>query len=69
MSDQTEEMERQILSRAEEGLAKIDAEIDKARADALAGGEEAKSRYTSMVKERGVLQQVIARAREALNPT
>ena len=66
MSAQTEAMERQILERAEKHLAKIEGEIDKARADAMAGDDAAKDRYTEMVMERGRLQRVIEQARAVL---
>lgn len=68
MAQQTEAMERRILSIAEKKLSKIGEAIDKARVQALTGDDAAKERYMSMVKERGVLQQVIARAKAELTP-
>lgn len=66
MSHQTEAMERKILARAEKLLAGVERGIDKARAEAMAGDDAAKDRYTEMVMERGRLQQVIAQARSVL---
>lgn len=66
MAQQTEDMERKILSIAEERLAGIEAKMDAARVDALSGDDDAKGRYTELVAERGRLQQVIARARQEL---
>ncbi len=69
MAHQTEAMERKILERAQHHLKQIEGAIDNARADAMAGDDEAKQRYTDMVEERGRLQQVIAQANAVLNPT
>lgn len=66
MAAQTEAMERKILARAQQQLAKVEGEIDQARADAMAGDDEAKQRYTHMVEERGRLQHVIAQANAVL---
>ncbi len=66
MSAQTETVERKILERAQQQLAKIQGEIDDARTDAIVGDDEAKQRYTHMVEERGRLQHVIAQANSVL---
>jgi len=66
MAAQNEAMERQILERSQTLLKKIEGEIDQARADAMAGDDKAKARYTDMVMERGRLHQVIAQARAVL---
>lgn len=68
MAHQTEAMERKILERAHHQLAQIEGAIDTARADAMAGDDDAKSRYTHMVEERGRLQHVIAQANAVLSP-
>lgn len=68
MAHQTEAMERTILERAHHHLAQIEGAIDNARADAMAGDDAAKQRYTDMVEERGRLQQVIAQANQVLTP-
>lgn len=68
MSHQTEAMERKILDRANTLLADIESKVDKARADAMAGGDAAKQVYTDMIQERGRLHQVIAQANAALSP-
>lgn len=66
MAAQNEAMERKILKRAQHLLADIEGGIDKARAEAMAGDDAAKQRYTDMVLERGRLQQVIAQSRAVL---
>ena len=66
MAAQNEAMERQILERAQGMLADIEGKIDAARAEAMAGDDAAKQRYTDMVEERGRLQQVIAQAQAVL---
>ena len=66
MAQQTEQMERHIMSIATERLNEIESKMDAARADAMAGDDKAKDHYTDMVEERGRLQQVIARATQNL---
>ncbi len=67
MSAQTEAMERKILARAQHLLTQIEGSIDNARADAMAGDDDANQRYTDMVDERGRLQQVISQANVVLS--
>lgn len=66
MAAQNEAMERQILERAQGLLAEVEGKIDAVRAEAMAGDDAAKQRYTDMVEERGRLQQVIAQAQAVL---
>lgn len=66
MAAQNEAMERQILERAQGLLADVEGKIDAARAEAVAGDDAAKQRYTDMVEERGRLHHVIAQARAVL---
>lgn len=66
MSSQVERAERQILERAEKLLAGVQGKMDAARAEAMAGDDAARQRYTDLVAERGRLNQVIAQAREVL---
>lgn len=66
MSKQTEDMERRILSIAEERLSGIEGQIPDARVEAMTGGDTAKRRYTDLVEERGRLNQVIAQSRAVL---
>lgn len=66
MAAQNEAMERQILERAKGLLADVEGKIDAARAEAMAGDDAAKQRYTDMVEERGRLHQVIAQAQAVL---
>jgi len=67
MAAQNEAMERQILERSQKLLGKIEGDIDKARADSMAGDDAAKEHYMHMVAERGRLQQVIAQANAILS--
>lgn len=69
MAQQTEAMERRILSIAEERLAGIEKQIPDARVAAMTGDDDAKQHYTDLVGERGRLNQVIAQARAALGST
>lgn len=66
MAKQTEDMERRILSLAEERLSGIEGQLSEARVAALTGDDAAKQRYTDLVDERGRLNQVIAQAHAAL---
>lgn len=66
MAQQTEDMERRILSIATDRLDSIQSELSAARVSALTGDDAAQQRYTDLVKERGQLEQVIATARAAL---
>lgn len=68
MAQQTEDMERRILSIATERLDALQPELARARAEAMAGDDEAKQRYIDIVAERGRLEQVIATARAELGP-
>ena len=68
MAAQTEATERKIMERAQGMLADIKGKIDTVCAEAMAGDDDAKARYTDMVEERGRLQQVIAQARAVLAP-
>lgn len=65
MSEQTQRVEREILSRAEKQLAEIESHVDAARGSA-SGDDEAATKYTDMIAERGRLTLVIANARKAL---
>lgn len=69
MAQQTEAMERRILSIAEGRLDEIEGQIPGARMSAMTGDDAAKDKYTGMIEERGRLNQVIARARNALGGT
>lgn len=62
MAAQNEAMERKILARAEDLLKDVEAKIPAAKAASLVDPE----RYTSLIEERGRLQQIIERARAVL---
>lgn len=66
MQAQTEDMERRILSIATGRLESLQSGLQAARAEASAGDNEAKGRYADMVKEIGVLNQVIATSKSHL---
>ncbi|MEX3934812.1 hypothetical protein AB4Y32_23995 [Paraburkholderia phymatum] len=64
---QCDEAELRILARATERLEQVNLLIEPARVAALSGGDEERSAYEALIAERGVLEQVIARAKRALN--
>jgi hypothetical protein len=66
MQAQTEAMERRILTIATDKLDKLTGELQAARVAAMTDGDEAQSKYADLVHERGRLELVISRAREAL---
>lgn len=63
----TEASERSILARAEKRLNEVTAMLERQRPGIEAAPEAAQDRYTELVNERGQLQVVIARARQALD--
>lgn len=66
LADRTERTERRILEQAEKRLAEVQASMERARPGIEAAPDAAQQRYTDLVAERGQLELVIARAREAL---
>lgn len=66
MAAQTEAMERKILARAQELLAKVEADIEKVRPLALLPGADEATKYQELIIERGRLHQVIAQAKAVL---
>lgn len=66
LAHKTEAAERRILAAASQRLEAVQAEIERARPGVEAGPDSAQDRYLELVAERGQLEQVIARAREAL---
>lgn len=66
LSAKTEAAERRILSSAEARLEEVQAQIDRARAGVEAAPDAAQDRYLELVRERGELHQVIAKAQQAL---
>lgn len=67
MSRKTQETEKRILARALSLLAAERTKMDKAMPAAKAGDREAATQYSESVKEIGRLQQVVAKARKALD--
>lgn len=66
LATKTEAAERSILSSAESRLAVVQSQIDRARVGVESAPDAAQDRYLELVRERGQLHQVIARARDAL---
>jgi hypothetical protein len=66
LAAKTEAAERRILKSAESRLAVVQAQIDRARPGVESAPDEAQDRYLELVRERGQLHQVIARARQVL---
>ncbi|MNP08943.1 hypothetical protein D3C76_1010300 [compost metagenome] len=66
LAGKTEAAERKILAQAEKRLAEVQAAIERAGAGVEGAPEAAQDRYLALVTERGQLNTVIARARQAL---
>lgn len=66
MSARTDADERRILEQAEKMLDESAAALDEAQAQAKLGDANAEARYQQIVLDRGRLNIIIARAREAL---
>lgn len=66
MAHQTQAMERKILQRAQDLIADVVKKMEKARADAMSGDDDAKQAYMDLVMEHGRLHQVIAQAQASL---
>lgn len=66
MQAQTETMERRILALAMQKLDELQGKLEAARVAAMTDGDDAQSKYTDMVHERGRLELIIANARAAL---
>lgn len=66
LSDRTQAAERRILEQAQRRHAEVSAAIERARPGIEGAPDAAQDRYTELVKERGQLEQVIAKSRAAL---
>lgn len=66
LSAKTEAAERRILEQAERRHAEVLAALERARPGVEGAPEAAQERYTDLVKERGQLEAVIAKAKVAL---
>lgn len=64
MAHQTQAAERQILERATARLEQVQADLKAVKPDAMTGDG---CSYMDLIDERGRLQQVIAKARDALS--
>ena len=66
LSAKTEAAERRILERAEQRREEVQAAIDRARTGVECAPDSSQDRYLALIEERGRLDTVISRAREAL---
>lgn len=66
LAKKTEASERGILSRAQARLEQVVAMIERQRPGVEAAPDSAQDRYVSLVEERGRLEIVISKARQAL---
>ena len=64
-----EAAERRILDSAEKRLATVQAMIDRQRPGVEGAPDGAQDRYMDLIAERGQLNQVVAKARQALSST
>ena len=67
LASKTEADERRILERAQARLDQVNAMIERQRPGVEAAPDAAQDRYLSLVEERGQIQMVIAKARQALS--
>lgn len=66
LAAKTEAAERRILASAEARLDEVNAGLDRLRPGAESAPDAHQDRYLALVKERGKLHTVIAKARRAL---
>lgn len=66
LAAETERSERSILARAEKRHATVLAQLERQRPGIEGANDAAQDRYTELVKERGELEMVIAKARKTL---
>lgn len=67
LADRTERTERRILEQAEKRHSEVMTAIERARPGIEAAPDDAQQRYQDLVAERGQLEIVIARAKQALS--
>lgn len=66
LAEKTETAERGILQRAEARLEQVNAMIERQRPGVEAAPDASQDRYLALVEERGRLEIVVAKARQAL---
>lgn len=66
LASTTEQAERRILQRAEARLSEVNAQLERLRPGVEAAPDASQDRYLALVEERGQLNTVIAKARQAL---
>lgn len=66
LAAKTEQAERNILAAAEQRHGVVVAEIERARPGIEGADDAAQQRYTDLIAERGQLEVVMAKARQAL---
>jgi len=62
IASQTERMERTILESAQKRLAVVEAELAHIKPAQAIGDETSTAKYTELLEERSILNQVIQRA-------
>lgn len=65
LADQTERMERTILESATSRLKVVESSLGELKGTAITDPESS-TRYQELIEERGLLRQVIARAKAEL---
>ncbi len=66
LAGKTEAAERNIFKAANRRLKAVQVEIERARPGVEAAPESTQERYLALISERGQLQVVISKARQAL---
>lgn len=66
LAAETEAAERRILAQAERRLEQVNAMIERQRPGVEAAPAAGQDRYTALITERGQLQSIIAKSRDAL---
>jgi hypothetical protein len=66
LSQKTEAAERNILKSAEKRLTLVQQQIVRAQPGIEGADDAAQDRYTALITERGQLQMVIEKAKQAL---
>lgn len=66
LASKTELAEKKILAQAQKRLTEVETAIERARPGVEAAPDTAQDRYLDLLKERGQLSIVIAKAQHAL---
>ncbi len=66
LASETEAAERRILAQAESRLEQVNAMLDRQRPGVEAAPAAGQDRYQALIQERGQLQTIISKSRDAL---